>query len=163
MSEEMPLIENLEIEEEEPENEEIAEPMPAPIKGKKPRKQLSEADSKKRLEYLSNARMKQKKYMLKGKEVEKLEKKPKIKEEIIQEPEEDEEETEIETLPLPVKTKKKAVKYYDHEEEELSEKDIKEYLRYKRNEENDLKRAYLLKNQKNQENRYKMGMMTMFN
>ena len=163
MSEEIPLIENLEIEEEEPENEEIAEPMPAPIKGKKPRKQLSEADSKKRLEYLSNARMKQKKYMLKGKEVEKLEKKPKIKEEIIQEPEEDEEETEIETLPLPVKTKKKAVKYYDHEEEELSEKDIKEYLRFKRNEENDLKRAYLLKNQKNQENRYKMGMMTMFN
>ena len=162
MSDEMPEIENLEIVEDEPENEEIAEPMPAPIKGKKPRKQLSEADSKKRLEYLSNARMKQKKYMLKGKEVEKLEKKPKIKEEIIQEPEEDE-ETEIETLPLPVKTKKKAVKYYDQEEEELSERDIKEYLRFKRNEENDLKRAYLLKNQKNQENRYKMGMMTMFN
>ena len=160
MSDEMPEIENLEIEEDEPE---IAEPIPEPIKSKKPRKQLSEADSKKRLEYLSNARMKQKKYMLKGKEVEKLEKKPKIKEEIIQEPEEDEEETEIETLPLPVKTKKKAVKYYDHEEEELSEKDIKEYLRFKRNEENDLKRAYLLKNQKNQENRYKMGMMTMFN
>ena len=163
MSDEMPEIENLEIVEDEPENEEIAEPMPAPIKGKKPRKQLSEADSKKRLEYLSNARMKQKKYMLKGKEVEKLEKKPKIKEEIIQEHEEDEEETEIETLPLPVKTKKKAVKYYDQEEEELSERDIKEYLRFKRNEENDLKRAYLLKNQKNQENRYKMGMMTMFN
>ena len=160
MSEEIPEIENLEIEEDEPE---IAEPIPEPIKGKKPRKQLSEADSKKRLEYLSNARMKQKKYMLKGKEVEKLEKKPKIKEEIVQEPEEDEEETEIETFPLPVKTKKKAVKYYDHEEEELSEKDIKEYLRFKRNEENDLKRAYLLKNQKNQENRYKMGMMTMFN
>ena len=158
MSDEMPEIENLEIVEDEPE---IAEPIPEPIKGKKPRKQLSEADSKKRLEYLSNARMKQKKYMLKGKEVEKLEKKPKIKEEIIQEPEEDEEE--IETLPLPVKTKKKAVKYYDHEEEELSEKDIKEYLMFKRNEENDLKRAYLLKNQKNQENRYKMGMMTMFN
>ena len=160
MSDEMPEIENLEIVEDEPE---IAEPIPEPIKGKKPRKQLSEADSKKRLEYLSNARMKQKKYMLKGKEVEKLEKKPKIKEEIIQEPEEDEEETEIETLPLPVKTKKKAVKYYDQEEEELSERDIQEFLRYKRNEENDLKRAYLLKNQKNQENRYKMGMMTMFN
>ena len=158
MSEEIPEIENLEIEE-----EEIAEPIPEPIKGKKPRKQLSEADSKKRLEYLSNARMKQKKYMLKGKEVEKLEKKPKIKEEIIQEHEEDEEETETETLPLPVKTKKKAVKYYDQEGEELSERDIKEYLRFKRNEENDLKRAYLLKNQKNQENRYKMGMMTMFN
>ena len=59
MSDEMPEIENLEIVEDEPENEEIVEPIPEPIKGKKPRKQLSEADSKKRLEYLSNARMKQ--------------------------------------------------------------------------------------------------------
>ena len=159
MSEEMPEIENLEIVEDE-QTEEPEEP--PPIKTKKPRKQLSEEDSKKRLEYLSNARMKQKKYMKKGKEAEILEKKPKIKEEPIEEIE----EPEKETVSLQVKTKKKEVRYYEEEEEEeepLSEKDIKEYLKFKRNEENNLKRAYLLKNQKTQEDRFKMGMITMFN
>ena len=158
MSEEMPEIENLEI----VEDEQTEEPEEPPIKTKKPRKQLSEEDSKKRLEYLSNARMKQKKYMKKGKEAEILEKKPKIKEEHIDEIQ----EIEKETVSLQVKTKKKEVKYYEEPEEEeepLSERDIKEYLKFKRSEENNLKRAYLLKNQKNQEDRFKMGMITMFN
>lgn len=148
------MSENLELEINDDEYEEIEEP----IKIKKERKKLSPEAALQRNEILKKARESRSKYSKVGKETIN---KPVIVEQVLNEQEQIEEE-EI----IPVIIKKKSIKkqiYNEIEDESISEKDIKEYLRHKRNEENELKRVYMLKSQKNQEERFKNGMMSMFN
>jgi len=144
------MSENLELEINDDEDEEIEEP----IKIKKERKKLSPEAALQRNEILKKARESRSKYSKFGKEtINKV-----IIEEVLNEEEEEEK--------IPVIIKKKTIKkqiYNEIEDESISEKDIKEYLRHKRNEENELKRVYMLKSQKNQEERFKNGMMSMFN
>ena len=148
------MSENLELEINDDEDEEIEEP----IKIKKERKKLSPEASLQRNEILKKARESRSKYIKIGKETVN---KPVIVQQVLNEQEQIEEE-EI----IPVIIKKKPIKkqiYNEIEDESISEKDIKEYLRHKRNEENELKRVYMLKSQKNQEERFRNGMMSMFN
>jgi hypothetical protein len=147
------MSENLELEINDDEDQEIEEP----IKIKKERKKLSPEAAEKRNLILKKAREKRSKYSKVGKETVNN---PVIIEEVLNNEEEIEEEI------IPVIIKKKTIKkqiYNEIEDESISEKDIKEYLRHKRNEENELKRVYMLKSQKNQEERFKNGMMSMFN
>jgi len=148
------MSENLELEINDDEDEEIEEP----IKIKKERKKLSPEAALQRNEILKKARESRSKYSKIGKETVN---KPVIVQQVLNEQEQIEEE-EI----IPVIIKKKPIKkqiYNEIEDESISEKDIKDYLRHKRNEENELKRVYMLKSQKNQEERFKNGMMSMFN
>lgn len=69
--------------------------------------------------------------------------------------------------PIPVKPKevmaKKAIeKWNDEEDEPLTEREIREYLRLKKIEDDKLKRVYLLKNQKEQEERFRRGHASLF-
>jgi len=149
------MSEKLELEINDDEDELIEEP----IKIKKERKKLSPEAALQRNEILKKARESRSKYSKIGKETVN---KSVIVEEVLNEEEDKQEEEEI----IPVIIKKKPIKkqiYNEIEDESISEKDIKEYLRHKRNEENELKRVYMLKSQKNQEERFKNGMMSMFN
>ena len=70
-----------------------------------------------------------------------------------------------EVKPEPIKkpiTKKIVEKIDDDEEEPLSEKEIREYIRLKKIEDDKLKRVYLLKSQKEQEERFKRGYASLF-
>lgn len=64
-----------------------------------------------------------------------------------------------EPIPIP---KTKPIPVPVEEEEALTEREIREYIRLKKIEDDKLKRAYLLKSQKEQEERFKRGYASLF-
>lgn len=66
-----------------------------------------------------------------------------------------------EPIPIP-KTKPIPVPIPVEEEEPLTEREVREYIRLKKIEDDKLKRAYLLKSQKEQEERFKRGYASLF-
>ena len=65
------------------------------------------------------------------------------------------------TEPIPI-PKTKPIPVPVEEEEALTEREIREYIRLKKIEDDKLKRVYLLKSQKEQEERFKRGYVSLF-
>ena len=65
------------------------------------------------------------------------------------------------TEPIPIQ-KTKPIPVPVEEDEPLTEREVREYIRLKKIEDDKLKRAYLLKSQKEQEERFKRGYASLF-
>ena len=145
-------IKNIEDEEDE-ENEEVMI---------KPKKQLTEAQIKQRTESLRKAREAQARMRAEKKATLAIQSQPKPIPEPIPEPTPEPTPEPVRKL-KPPPPKPRLLQKPASNIEELTKDEIKEYIRFKKQEEDNLKKIHLLKQQKENEERYMKAYSSLFN